>query len=114
VADIATLTRSAVGSHLRPADMRARLEGSLDNWRGLLSRHTTEARGVLDEVLADRIGFTPNVEQRRYTLTIPIAFDRVLSCVVPEARVLQDMVTSPTGCARVGAPETFIEGDIAA
>jgi hypothetical protein len=84
--------------------MRARLKGFLDDWHGLLSGHTTEARGVLDGVLADRIRFTPNVERRRYTLTIPIAFNRVLSCVLPEVRVLQDTMASQGERTAAGRP----------
>ena len=30
----------------------------------------------------------------RYTLTVPLAFDRVLACVLPEARGLQETMAS--------------------
>jgi hypothetical protein len=35
-----------------------------------------EARAVLDGVLRGRIQFQPAAAARRYTLTIPIAYDR--------------------------------------
>ena len=34
--------------------------------------------------LDDRIVFAPDAARHRYTLTVPIAFDRVLITVVPE------------------------------
>jgi len=48
-------------------------------WQALLTEHPSEARKGLDLLLADRIRFTPDPERRRYTLTPPVAFDRVLT-----------------------------------
>ena len=79
-----------------PGVLRAQLRGVLDDWRGLLSRNVAEARPLLDLVLADRIRFTPMAD-RRYQLTVPIQFDRVMSAAVPDLHGLQDRVTSPTG-----------------
>ena len=82
---------------LKPAHvLRAQLHGFLDDWRGLLSRNVAEARPLLDLVLADRISFTPTAD-RRYQLTVPIVFDRVMTAAVPDLRGLQDRVASPTG-----------------
>ncbi len=76
--------------------LRTRLRGVLDDWRGLLGRNVAEARPLLDLVLADRIRFTP-IADRRYQLTVPIQFDRVMTAAVPDLRGLQDIVASPTG-----------------
>jgi hypothetical protein len=64
--------------------MRERLGGFLTRWHEMLEGNTAAARGVLDGVLSDRIRFAPDVDQHRYTLTIPVAFDRILIAVVPE------------------------------
>ena len=75
---------------LKPARvLRAQLHSFLDDWRGLLSRNVAEARPLLDLVLADRISFTPTAD-RRYQLTVPIVFDRVMTAAVPDLRGLQD------------------------
>ena len=80
--------------------MHATLRGVLDHWRGLLSRNVAEARPLLDLVLADRIRFTPTAG-RRYQLTVPIQFDRVMAAAIPDLRGVQDGVASPRGTARV-------------
>jgi len=49
--------------------------------------------------------------QRGYRFTGRGTLMPLLSGIVPEP---SKAVASPTGYARVGAPETFIEGDIAA
>jgi hypothetical protein len=62
----------------------------------MLGAANSEARVVLDGVLADRIRFTPDVAQRRYTLTMPIAFERVTVAVLPALGTgLQETVASP-------------------
>ncbi len=82
---------------LKPAHvLRAQLGSFLDDWRELLSRNVAEARPLLDLVLADRISFTPTAD-RRYQLTVPVVFDRVMTAAVPDLRGLQDRVASPTG-----------------
>ena len=82
-------------ARLKPtSELRAQLRRSLDDWRGLLTRNVAEARPLLDLVLADRIRFTP-IADRRYQLTVPIMFDRVMTAAVPELRGLQDRVASP-------------------
>jgi hypothetical protein len=49
-------------------------------------------------VLWDRILFDADLERRRYHLTVPVAFDRVLSVVVPEwGSHLQETVAFPPG-----------------
>jgi hypothetical protein len=70
----------------------------LKDWETLLAGHATEARDVLDGALADRIKFTPDSATRQFTLTMPLAFGRVLERVVPELRGgLQESMASPTG-----------------
>jgi len=76
--------------------LREQLRRALDDWQGLLSGNVAEARPLLDLVLADRIRFKPTAD-RRYQLTVPIVFDRVMTAAVPDLRGLQDMVASPTG-----------------
>jgi len=71
------------------AVLRARLRGCLDDWHELLGGNVAEARPLLDLVPADRIGFTPT-EDRGYELKVPIAFDRVLTAVMPGLEGLQD------------------------
>jgi hypothetical protein len=59
-------------------------------------------------VLDDRIVFAPDAARHRYTLTVPIAFDRMLSTVVPEWKgQLQKLLASPTGFA-VGCDTSFV------
>jgi hypothetical protein len=99
-AELAVLTRSSRKRSWQPADLRAQFRRFLDEWHGLLADDPAKARGLLDLALTDRIGFTPNLEHRRYELTIPVAFDRPIVAVVPELRGLQEMMASPTGTAR--------------
>jgi hypothetical protein len=108
--------RRCIGDELRRAKsapalpatkvLHARLAGFLSDWGELLRGNTPEARRVLDGVLTDRIRFEPDQDQRRYTLKVPIAFDRLIEAVIPELR-LQDMVASPTGNS-----ETYLERPI--
>ena len=83
--------------------LRAQLSAFLDDWRGLLSGNVSEARPLLDLVLADRIAFQPTAE-RRYELTVPITFNRVMTAIVPDLRGLQDSVASSTGPNRLQTP----------
>lgn len=106
---MAELARSPerAGSAIEDARaLRERLGDFLRKWDELLGLHASEARAVLDVVLADRIVFRPRTAERRYELTVPIAFDRVLTAVVPEfSRLrLQDSVASPTGFEGDGNP----------
>ena len=82
------------------AVLREQLRGLLADWRGLLSGNVAEARPLLDLVLADRIRFTPTAD-RRYQLTVPIQFDRVMTAAVPDLHGLQDRGASPRGTAQV-------------
>lgn len=93
--DLEALKRS-VARAVRPAQIRARLNGFLTDWQGLLTANTTEARGVLDEVLRDRIRFKPDVQARHYQLAaVPIGFDGLIVVAMPELRVsLQEIVPS--------------------
>jgi hypothetical protein len=69
----------------------------LSTWQQQIAS-PTEARGVLGTVLDDRIVFAPDAAHHRYTLTLPIAFDRMLSTVVPEWKgQLQELLASPSG-----------------
>ena len=99
VAALAAAERSSLERLLlKPAELRARLRGLLADWHDLVSADAGEARAVLDKVLVERIRFTPHALARRYQLTIPFAFDRVLWCVLPaDVGTLQETVASPTG-----------------
>ena len=101
---LAELERCESPASLKPTSvLREQLRHSLGDWRGLLSRNVVEARPLLDLVLADRISFTP-IADRRYQLTVPIAFDRVMTAAVPDLRGLQDRVASPRGFEPVSQP----------
>jgi site-specific DNA recombinase len=116
----------------RPVELRTRLNGFLADWSGLLTENVSEARPLLDLVLADRIAFRP-LPKNRYELTVPIAFDRLLTVVIPELqdrvvsgaklasadrancrddRALQDRMASPRGYeeGRQLKPATFVVG----
>jgi site-specific DNA recombinase len=80
------------------AALRREFGGFLAGWRGLLERNTQEARGVLSVVLRGRVAFKP-LSTGEYELTIPIAFDRIITTAIPDLRGLQDRVASPTGFA---------------
>jgi hypothetical protein len=69
-------------------ELRRTLRGYLDDWHGLIRGNVTEARGVFALVLRERIPFTPIAvkQQPCYRLTVPVAFDRVLTSVVPMLR----------------------------
>ena len=87
-----------------PARLREQLRGYLADWQTLLGDDSAKSRGLLDLALSDRIRFTPDAAHRRYELAIPIAFDRLLTAVVPELAGVQEMVTSPTGFEPVFQP----------
>lgn len=94
--EIAALGKAQICA-ISPRASRDELRGFLADWSGLLTENVTEARPVLDLVLAgQRIGFSPTADGQ-YELHVPIALDRVLSAAVPSLRGLQDRVTSPTG-----------------
>jgi hypothetical protein len=84
LADLAQAQRVQAAPGVTPAALQACLRGVLGDWDGLLSGpDTVEARGVLEAVLTDRIRFTPDRDQHRYRLTLPVAFDRLLDAAVP-------------------------------
>ncbi|HEY6180248.1 MAG TPA: recombinase family protein [Kofleriaceae bacterium] len=99
-AQLAGLQRSAGRTTFASADLRERLRGLLDDWQRLLSANASEARGVLDAALTDRIRFRPDFEERSYELTVPIGYDRLLTGVIPDLQGFQEMVSSPTGTER--------------
>jgi hypothetical protein len=115
--ELAVLNTRTPAQFDRPEGLRVRLNGFLADWSGLLTENVSEARPLLDLVLADRIAFKP-LPKNRYELAVPIAFDRLLTVVIPELqdrvgsgaksvsanradsrddRGLQDRVASPTG-----------------
>ena len=73
----------------------------------------TETRGILETVLRDRIVCRPTTTAdgaAAYQLTLPIAFDRLLTTIVP---ALQVGGTSPRGVQDVRskwAPATMVTG----
>jgi hypothetical protein len=81
-----------------PQAIQARLRGFLRDWDDLLGgTDTVKARGVLDAALVDRIRFAPVVDEHRYRLTMPIAFDRLLIAAVPEFAGFTRNVGVPRG-----------------
>jgi DNA invertase Pin-like site-specific DNA recombinase len=84
---------------------RAKLDAFIGDWSGLVTANVAEARDLLDLVLTDRITCLPtpsaSKRDRQYTLTVPIAFDRVMTAAVPELGKLQDILASPTGFDRI-------------
>jgi site-specific DNA recombinase len=77
--------------------LRRQLRARLGQWDELLGGNIAAARPLLSDVLADRIAFHPKPKTRQYELVVRVAFDRILTAVVPELRDLQDRVASPTG-----------------
>jgi hypothetical protein len=72
--------------------VKKQLRGCLDDWSGLLTANVTEARPLLSIALpGERIAF----QQGGYELTVPVAFDRMMSAAVPELGRRQDRVASP-------------------
>jgi hypothetical protein len=88
------------------------LRAKLADWRGLLRRNITEGRAVLRALLIGPLRFSPVKEGRRrgYAFEGTIALDRLLTGVLE----LPTAMASPSGSLRVGAPETFIAGRLAA
>lgn len=76
-------------------ELRALMRALLDDWDALLSGDMAEARPILDQVLAGRITLPRGCG--RYQLTVPVAFDRVFSTVIPELSLLQDSYGVPNG-----------------
>jgi hypothetical protein len=75
--------------------LKAQLWALLDDWRRLLAENVSEARPLLNVVLADRIAFSA-AASGGYHLTVTIAFDRMLSAAIPGMlRGLSDRVASP-------------------
>ncbi|MGH6689109.1 MAG: recombinase family protein [Gammaproteobacteria bacterium] len=96
-----TASRSRVAP-MDPEQLRTRLRGYLGDWAGLVTENVAEARGLLEVVLADRIVFVPleriGDAPNRHQLTVPIAFDRIMTAAIPEMAVgLQDKLASPPG-----------------
>jgi hypothetical protein len=85
------------------------LQTKTEEWKGLLRKHAPIARQMVRKLVEGRIVFTPDREATRYSFLATGTLANFFSGIVcPQA------VASPTGCARVGAPETFIDGSIAA
>jgi hypothetical protein len=69
-ADVATLDVRRI---------RRALAATLDDWRAVLGRQTTEAREAPRVLLADRIAFTPAVAGGRYTLEGRVVVGRLIT-----------------------------------
>jgi hypothetical protein len=96
---------------LDPRAVRRELRAYLDDWRALASGNVAETRGLLETVLRDRIVWRPTTFKgaAAYELKMPIAFDRLLTTIVPG---LQVGSTSPMGVEerRQWQPATFLVG----
>ena len=55
VADLAAVDRMSHCLALSGPDLRVMVEESVSDYRGLLTRQTAEARGILRELLVDRV-----------------------------------------------------------
>jgi hypothetical protein len=90
--------------------LRAQLEDRVRDWRALLRKHTEQGQQLLRRLIVGRLTVTPekDAEGRYYRFTGHGTWSRLLAGLVAQN------VASPGGGARVGTPETFIEGDIAA
>jgi hypothetical protein len=111
----ALLAEISAASKVSPAEdvcpdvrtLRRALRGYVHEWRALIQGNVTEARGLLDVVLRERITFTPIAGDNgaaMYELKIPIAFDRLLVSLVPglEVGLARVGLASPTGTALLG------------
>ena len=74
----------------------------MGEWQALLAENCQRHEKDLDLLLADRIRFTPDPERRRYMLTLPVTFDRVLTYAVGAS--VQVKVASLTGFEPVLPP----------
>lgn len=95
--ELETLGQARSAPLEKPAALRRQLRALLDDWSGLLTENVAEARPLLSRVLVGRISFAPvpaDDGRDAYRLTVPIAFDRVISALVPN---YQDLVASPRG-----------------
>ena len=87
----------------QPAALRSQFRGFLADWNALLEGNVSNARGLLSVVLPERIAFKP-LPSGEYELTVPIAYDRMFSAVIPALRNLSDCVASLTGFEPVSRP----------
>lgn len=89
VAERAALDREGCVPAVRPEVARAQLTRLLDDWTALLTGNVAEARALLDLVLAgQRISFQAK-GRGGYQLTVPVAFDRLLTAAIPDLSRLQ-------------------------
>ena len=106
--DLAVATARKPAAPVHPDLLRSKLRSYLSEWGVLLTENVAEARALLNVVLADRIVFlpveAPDSTPARYRITVPIAFDRVISAAIPDLGGLQDLLASPPGLARRGKP----------
>ena len=86
-------------------DLRRTLRGYINDWHATLQGNVTEARGLLDVVLRERITFTPKTVNgvAMYELRIPIAFDRLtrLTGAGIGRRILAGRFGVPKGIGRL-------------
>ena len=116
-AEIDALHRDSAALSLR-ADyegIEAELLARLDDWRGMLSADVGLARQMMRSLLDGRMVFTPDLDAQTCTFAGRGHLDGLLTGLIDPAALLVPMaMASPTGCARVGAPKTVIEGAVAA
>ena len=80
----------------------------MDEWRTAARRNVAQGRQVLRKLLnQNRVTMRP-LDDGTCELSGRADYGKLFSGIVVTA------VASPTGFARVGAPATFVEGDIAA
>ena len=87
--------------------IEAKVQGAVANWRELLSGSVVDGRQLLRDVLEAPLRFER--DGKTYRFSAPVATGKLIA-----GSVTAYLDSSPRGFAQVGAPETCIEGDIAA
>jgi len=84
---------------LEPRALRRELQSHVARWETVTAANVAETRGLLQTVLRGRIAFQPVTDEAggpAYELTMPIAYDRILSAAVP-ALERKPQLASSTG-----------------
>ena len=92
--ELAVIDQAGKAAQLDPKAIERELRAKLTEWRGLLRKHTPQARQVLKKLLAGPIVFSPvrNGWQRYYEFRAPVAVGRIIAGLA-----FGTTVASPTG-----------------
>jgi hypothetical protein len=99
--ELAVIDQAGKAAQLDPKAIERELRAKVADWRGLLRRHTPQARQVLKKLLAGPLVFSPvrDGRQRYYEFKAPIAIGRIISGLA-----CANMVASPTSLATAVPP----------